>query len=223
MVARDSRSRKDRRTARRRAPTTTTTTPRTRPTELFAEDVNRGYRLDVEDQTKPGSWLSLHQRTGDVPVAAAATVPRLAAAGGDPTRRGLREGRVDDGRAGQRGQLYLHEAVFGWDGWSLAAKRPGQAINNDRGVGPSEPDDVENPYPMPLVTALRGDTGHVAAAALRPQLPVPCARGRPRGQLGAQGRPGPQHVTPRAHLARSDPVPSPGGRARADRSPRASR
>ena len=37
--------------------------------------------------------------------------------------------------------LYLHEAVFGWDGWSLVAKRPGQAIVDNAGddVGTATP------------------------------------------------------------------------------------
>ena len=54
--------------------------------------------------------------------------------------------------------LYLHEAVFGWDGWSLVAKRPGQAIVDNAGddVGTVDP---EPPADFPLVTTFQPTPG----------------------------------------------------------------
>ena len=53
---------------------------------------------------------------------------------------------------GKEEEQYLHEAMFGWEGWSLAAKRPGQAITNTDTAPPTAEDANENPYDMPLVT-----------------------------------------------------------------------
>ncbi|MEJ7757761.1 MAG: hypothetical protein WKF83_17085 [Nocardioidaceae bacterium] len=34
------------------------------PPELWAEDVTRGYRIDVAEESDPDAWRSLHGRTG---------------------------------------------------------------------------------------------------------------------------------------------------------------
>ena len=38
------------------------------PTDLYAEDVTRGYRVDVEDKKRPNRWRSLPARTGSYSV-----------------------------------------------------------------------------------------------------------------------------------------------------------
>ena len=98
-----------------------------------AEDLIRGYRLDVFDQDTPGGarWFTLHDRTTQHTA-------------GDPTSKDppLKlppihdEGYVKSTAASSERQdhpnasddLYLHETVIAWDGWSLAAPRPGKAI-----------------------------------------------------------------------------------------------
>lgn len=100
--------------------------------ELFAEDLVRGYRIDVFD-TKTGVWRSLCERQGtyrflEIPgppqtaddegfVQFAATEPR------DPAApKTLRAG----------------ETLFTWNGWSLSAPRPGKAIMpNDSHADPA--------------------------------------------------------------------------------------
>jgi hypothetical protein len=98
-------------------------------TRFFSEDLIRGYRLDIWDSTT-GAWCSLHARNaayrfGDV---------RLP---GDANAMLSEEGFVqlaattpstDDGTQAST-DLYLHEAVARWGGWSLSAPQPGKALS----------------------------------------------------------------------------------------------
>ena len=103
--------------------------PNAKPPELWAEDLVRGYRVDVWDKTTD-NWRSLCQRTAtyvlgdDVEVAPEKweeTTVRLAATkSSDPTSN--------------QNLLYLHEALVSWAGWSLAAPIPGRAIDPKDGV-----------------------------------------------------------------------------------------
>ncbi len=92
--------------------------------ELGAEDVTRGLRIEVwDDHTE--LWHSLHQRTSTVSV------------------RGIEDPVLDDldnpgfiqraaasttPGAPETAPVYVHEALFGWEGWSLSAPRPGKRI-----------------------------------------------------------------------------------------------
>ncbi|GAA3464271.1 hypothetical protein ACFFSW_17050 [Saccharothrix longispora] len=100
---------------------------------LDADDVVRGYRWDVRDETA-GQWFSLMWRDGayvfvrsgneEVKVleeTAAQTAPTTSGTTGDE-------------------DLYLQESLVHWGGWSLAAERPGKALTEDNGL-----DDAEEP------------------------------------------------------------------------------
>lgn len=95
------------------------------PHVLFAEDVLRGYRADIEDAAAAGRWRSLMQRVGTYTL-------KLAA--GDETVAGIvpDEGYVKAESASSKdsaaSDLYLHETLFKWTGWSLVAPRPGRTI-----------------------------------------------------------------------------------------------
>lgn len=99
-------------------------TPGTTPL-LGAEDVLRGFRIDV--RTGPtGPWLSLHRRRMDYAFGLSNPTPiesdvrseaYVKAASG--TSDATPDGPPD---------LYLHEIVAGWDGWSLAVPRPGRRL-----------------------------------------------------------------------------------------------
>jgi peptidoglycan hydrolase-like protein with peptidoglycan-binding domain len=102
------------------------------PPVLAAEDLVRGYRVDVHDTDAPGGgrWFSLHKRIAQHEVAR--TAP-------DEERLEFRiadEGYVKATSASSEREdhpspsddLYLHETVFGWEGWSLAAPLPGKRI-----------------------------------------------------------------------------------------------
>jgi hypothetical protein len=110
--------------------------------ELFAEDVIRGFRLDVRDD-HANRWLSLCRRVG--------TYEFLEAAGGGPPLVEEDEGFVQIGateavKPGTSRVLRAHESLFAWDGWSLVAPRPGDAIRPD-GVDHGE---IENPPATPF-------------------------------------------------------------------------
>lgn len=105
--------------------------------ELMLEDVLRGYRIDIFD-AEDGRWRSLQRRLTNfvfpgIPgqstpdklenIEDEATIRAQAATASDRDVSDLN----DPNKAGS-GDLYLHEALFGWDGWSLAAPRPGKII-----------------------------------------------------------------------------------------------
>ncbi|TDC25100.1 hypothetical protein E1265_07990 [Streptomyces sp. 8K308] len=92
---------------------------------LHAEDLVRGHRLDVFDESR-GKWFSLHQR--------------------DITYRGrdrddviashADEGFFQDSLVSQPEQpdvVAVHEQVVSWDGWSLSAPRPGKVLPSAAG------------------------------------------------------------------------------------------
>lgn len=95
----------------------------TQPPRFAAEDLVRGYRLDVWD-AHSGLWHSLHRRRGDYSI-------------GDRTfRTEDEEGFVQmaatqpaPGAKPADKDLYLHEAFARWAGWSLSAPLPSRALS----------------------------------------------------------------------------------------------
>ena len=92
---------------------------------LFAEDVLRGYRVDVArvpNKTEPGVWNTLCARTGEYRmVRSDETIdlkPDEGYVSGPSTTSG--DSNPDD--------HYLHESLFRWTGWSLCTPRPGPVI-----------------------------------------------------------------------------------------------
>lgn len=96
----------------------------TRP-DFFAEDLLRGYRVDVWDDGSQ-EWHSLCLRQGEYRF----------------SRRGELELELRDegyvksasasrGEDGTPRDLYVHERLAGFDGWSLVAARPGRTIDRD--------------------------------------------------------------------------------------------
>ena len=84
---------------------------------LNAEDVNRGYRLDVEHDGKP--WRSLHRRVGTVTLHGSGVPPEVHDEGYVKSTSAT---SADD----KDSDLHVHEALVRWSGWSLAAERPGR-------------------------------------------------------------------------------------------------
>jgi hypothetical protein len=121
-----------------------------RATRLRAEDIVRGYRVDVLDE-HTGKWHSLCVRDGEYFFLNAPDAPNVID-GSLPTtdiRHSVFERRMetplslkpwkirDEGFVkmgltgptdGSTTDLRLHESLFHWDGWSLAAPRPGRHI-----------------------------------------------------------------------------------------------
>ncbi|HUQ56500.1 hypothetical protein [Lentzea sp.] len=107
---------------------------------LNADDVVRGYRWDVRDDTT-GKWFSLMWRDGayvfvrssgeEVAVleeTAAQTAPTTSGAPGDE-------------------DLYVQESLVHWAGWSLAVGRPGKGLAQDNGLADNDgPLDDDFPF-----------------------------------------------------------------------------
>ena len=95
---------------------------------LYAEDVLRGYRIDVHD-TATGRWRSLVQRRGAYrALPHQPNEPDLDIA--LPDDEGYVTGASTTGAAEHPDDQYLHETVFRWTGWSLAVPRPGRTIRD---------------------------------------------------------------------------------------------
>lgn len=90
------------------------------PVELYAEDLLRGYRVDVHDEK---GWRSLCRRDG---------VYKMTAKGEQKIEikdeEGYVKGASTTSKDGGASDLYFHEMMFNWTGWSICAKRPGQTI-----------------------------------------------------------------------------------------------
>jgi hypothetical protein len=105
-------------------------------TRLHAEDLVRGHRMDVLDTSTAAGWRTLHARVLTATAEGFAGVL-------DPMHG---EGFLTVSLAGApvppgtqpdpHGELYVHEVLATWDGWSLSAPRPGAALNRN----PAAPD-----------------------------------------------------------------------------------
>jgi hypothetical protein len=120
------------------------------PPLVYSEHITRGWRFDVgilefEQEGAQISWDSLHWRLGSYTFGTGNSQQSIAAPG--PI-----EGFVSPGVTHQpvaKGesptQLWIHESIARWDGWSLSAPRPGQHILNDGTI--SKPGEEMNPVP----------------------------------------------------------------------------
>ena len=95
---------------------------------FFAEDVLRGYRVDVAavpDAVSPGKWHTLCARDGSyrlIKTNEAVTLPADEGyvSGASTTSTASAGVNPDD--------HYLHESLFRWTGWSLCTPRPGLTL-----------------------------------------------------------------------------------------------
>lgn len=129
--------------------------------ELTAEELVRGYRVDigvVDPATgRVTQWRSLLRRRGRYTIRRPGGQPVEIQVG--PDEGTVRAGTVTLDAADPR-QLYGHQAVFGWHGWSLAAPRPGRTIG--LGDTPQEPDPPVSPD-VPLDTTFTAEPGSLPA------------------------------------------------------------
>jgi hypothetical protein len=196
-----------------------------------ASDLVRGYRLDVWS-SHDGRWRSLHEREGtylfgadDQPsvetfAAKEEGFVQLAAASpvADPTRKPPAVGPPIES------DLYVHERLARWTGWSLSAALPGRALHRD----PSEHDALaEDPTTDTTTTAFKLRTRFSPLPGTLPALRygrayrfrvrvVDLAGNSPRpGALDSAPVTAPQHPVslPSAHAPkpylRYEPVPHP--------------
>ena len=90
--------------------------------ELFAEDIVRGYRVDVFD-AKSNAWHSLCQRIGTYDFLDA---PAQSFVGEDEGFVQFSATEALDNPAQKK--LKTTDSLFVWDGWSLCAPRPGHSV-----------------------------------------------------------------------------------------------
>jgi hypothetical protein len=130
---------------------------------LHADDLLRGYRVDIYDDLS-GKWFSLMQRVGMVIFPEAAKELPV-------KDEGYIKAASTASKDDKDSDLYFHEAVFKWNGWSLAAGRPGKVIVRvedppgsgnivEKVIPPSQLPDVKPaPLPFPMVTELKVTPG----------------------------------------------------------------
>jgi hypothetical protein len=147
------------------------------PRPLNARDLVRGFRIDIWSSRKE-QWFSLHRRnsvyrfgpTGAITIAIndeeGFLQPAAAQPADDPTR-------PPDPTATSNGipqpgtDLYVHERLARWDGWSLSASRPGLALN--RSPDPALATDPD-PTMNQALTPFKMTTSFAAAPGSLPEL-----------------------------------------------------
>ncbi|MBW4709950.1 hypothetical protein KX928_19375 [Roseobacter sp. YSTF-M11] len=95
---------------------------------FFAEDLMRGYRVDVAPVPKEdaaGPWHSLNARIGTYEVISTGQTFELGSDEGHVSGASTTQSESD---TANRDDHYLHESLFRWTGWSLSAPRPGRTI-----------------------------------------------------------------------------------------------
>jgi hypothetical protein len=137
--------------------------------ELHAEELTRGYRLDIQRGTH--RWRSLHLRRG-----------RYLLHGTPVTDADGNEEFVDEGyvkassvtsRDSGGSDLYVHETLARWSGWSLAAERPGRltyAETTTSGDRTLQDESVEDKRPPDLATFFKLDARYDVVAGTLPRL-----------------------------------------------------
>ncbi|MGX5515368.1 hypothetical protein [Bacillus cereus] len=111
---------------------------------LYAEDLTKGYRLDVL-QDGDTEWHSLHERVGKYTILHSHVyLPEISDEGFNQpsiTSMPIPNNQVPDPAQ----ELYVHESLFTWDGWSLSAPRPGKSISPNPSNEPDAlPQHVDN-------------------------------------------------------------------------------
>jgi hypothetical protein len=136
-------------------------------TPFFAEDLTRGYRLDVWDSVTT-RWHSLHRRSTTLHVGTGdLTVDSPADEGFFQAAMTQAAPNADGTRANS--DLHLHEAIVRWSGWSLSAPSLGthltRAGDPDEALpNPKRPDPENEPVTPFKLTA---DIGHIAGSLPR--------------------------------------------------------
>ena len=132
-------------------------------TILHAEDLLRGYRVDVFDDNGAAGkrWYPLHERitTHVIGLPGQPNPTKL-----EPIRdEGFLKSttasseRVDHPKPSD--DLYLHETIASWDGWSLAVSRPGKRIvepgeGDNGGASPLARHDPAEGQTLPLLSTV---------------------------------------------------------------------
>jgi hypothetical protein len=138
------------------------------PRPFFAEDLVRGYRLDIWD-ARTNAWHSLHQRHAEYRIGELPFSP------GPTPEEGFVQLAVTQPANGAEpvtNDLYLHEAIARWAGWSLSAPMPSKHLSRypnaaDAVPRDNEPDKFAEDEPL---TPFKVTAGYEVAAGSLPRL-----------------------------------------------------
>jgi len=112
-------------------------------TPLTADELVRGFRVDIEEELPGGAsaaWRSLCQRRATYKVSNLPAQP-------EAPDEGIVTASLTQAVDPNKKDLFMHEALFHWDGWSLAAPRPDLVVNLD---GETASEISNNPSETPL-------------------------------------------------------------------------
>ncbi len=110
------------------------------PRPFYAEDLVRGFRLDIWD-SRTNDWHSLHRRSGQYAIGDAA-VPFAT-----EDEEGFFQFASTQPAPGANADrdLYVHEVVARWAGWSLSVPFPGKALSRYGDPADAIPPDGDDP------------------------------------------------------------------------------
>lgn len=106
----------------------TPTPPRGGGLLLTTEDVARGIRVEVWD-SESKEWRSVHERHTVAEIVGLAQPLDLGDGHGFAQGAPAEQTPVAEGEPGP--PVNVHEAVFGWEGWSLSVPKPGKRIRSE--------------------------------------------------------------------------------------------
>ena len=147
------------------------------PRALNAADLVRGFRIDIYSlHTK--TWYSLHRRDATYKFGAHGGIvivsqdeegflqPAAATPAEDKTRKPNKIAQ-DNHIPQPSGDIFFHERVSRWDGWSLSAQRPGGVLN--RSPDPALATDPDPTMNEPI-TPFKMETAFAARPGSLPEL-----------------------------------------------------
>ncbi|MCW2604207.1 MAG: hypothetical protein JWN61_2342 [Pseudonocardiales bacterium] len=112
-----------------------------------AEDLVHGYRIDIWDSLS-NQWHSLHHRSAQLTLGGEAF---LIPDGEGFTQLAVTQSAPDPSDP-PANDLYLHEAMFRWAGWSLSVPPVGRSLSSDaepeNALTPQEQNAPATPFPM---------------------------------------------------------------------------
>ncbi len=147
------------------------------PRALNVRDLTRGFRIDIYS-TRTHEWHSLHRRNGKYLFGPNQAIsletaneegflqPASASPADDPTRK-VDKIATANGIPQPGTDIFVHERVARWDGWSLSAPRPGQPLNRSPDPGQATTPDPTMGDP---ITPFKMVTEFAAVAGSLPEL-----------------------------------------------------
>ncbi|MGB8385144.1 MAG: hypothetical protein WCG47_28540 [Dermatophilaceae bacterium] len=98
-------------------------------TPFSSADLTRGFRLDVWDSVTQ-KWHSLHERTSTIRIGEGDEVDESSSTWEGWFQPAVTQAAPNEDGTRDHDDLYLHEAIVRWDGWSLSARAVDAALSS---------------------------------------------------------------------------------------------